>query len=62
MAQWGVYSPKINIKLPFEVMEKIGDWFERVVGSGFWVGEQVKKGFDGSLVGGIEKKMLAEST
>ena len=62
MAKWGVRPPKIDVELPFEVLEEVGDWFERVVGSGSWVSEQVKEGFDGSLVGGVEKKMLAEST
>ena len=61
MAKWCVYTPQVDVEIPFKVLEEIADWLERVAGSGFRVGELVKQNCNGSLVGGIEEEMLSES-
>ena len=43
MAKWCVYTPEIDVELPFQVLKEIGDWLERVVGSRFRVGELVEQ-------------------
>jgi hypothetical protein len=53
-------SPEVDVDFPFEVLEQVGDRFEGVVGTGIWVGEQMEEGFDGSLVGGVEKEVFPE--
>ncbi len=60
MIEWRMNSPEVDVNFPFEVLEQVGYRFEGVVGTGLWVGEQMEEGFDGSLIGGVEKEMFPE--
>ncbi len=60
MVERRVNSPEVDVDFPFEVLEQVGDWFEGVVGTGLRVGEQMEEGFDGRLVGGVEKEVFPE--
>ena len=42
MTKRRVYTPQADVEIPFKVLEEVGDWLERIAGSGFRVGELVE--------------------
>ena len=60
VSQGGVNSPLIYVNLPVEMLEKVDDGFEWVVGSGFGLNEPFKEEFDGELFMAVEEEMFSE--
>ena len=60
MAQRACDSPSNGIEFPVEGLEEIQNWFEGVVGFGFWLGDSVVESEDVWKVVGVEKKMSTQ--